>query len=31
MRISSVFYFNILTCLQCFDAVGWAEGRASDL
>jgi len=25
-----VFYF-ILFCLQCFDAVGWAAGRASGL
>jgi len=23
--------FSILFCLQCFDAVGWAAGRASSL
>ena len=23
--------FNIMLCLQCFDAVGWAAGRASGL
>jgi len=23
--------YQIVLCLQCFDAVGWAAGRASDL
>ena len=23
--------FSVSSCLQCFDAVGWAAGRASDL
>ena len=27
----SVFAFSALICLQCFDAVGWAAGRASGL
>jgi len=22
---------NVLSCLQCFDAVGWVAGRASGL
>jgi len=25
------FAFSALICLQCFDAVGWAAGRASGL
>jgi len=31
--ISVIFRFFIvcLVCLQCFDAVGWAAGRASGL
>ena len=24
-------YYTIIYCLQCFDAVGWAAGRASGL
>ena len=30
---SNVFYFIVFkkNCLQCFDAVGWATGRASGL
>jgi len=27
MKIDSLVY--IYSCLQCFDAVGWTEGRAS--
>jgi len=23
--------YSVNACLQCFDAVGWAAGRASDL
>ena len=35
-RYLSVLYFLLmlmwsLECLQCFDAVGWAAGRASGL
>ena len=26
-----VFCFQVYLCLQCFDAVGWAAGRASGL
>ena len=26
-----VFRFGFAECLQCFDAVGWAAGRASGL
>jgi len=26
-----VVLFNIVSCLQCFDTVGWAAGRASGL
>ena len=26
-----LLYFFLLKCLQCFDAVGWAAGRASGL
>ena len=26
-----VIMFLLVICLQCFDAVGWAAGRASDL
>ena len=26
-----VSYVNLLMCLQCFDSVGWAAGRASGL
>jgi len=26
-----IFAFSALICLQCFDAVGWAAGRASGL
>jgi len=29
--LSCALYFNCLGCLQCFDAVGWAAGRASCL
>ena len=26
-----ITYISLLTCLQCFDAVGWVSGRASGL
>ena len=26
-----VTVFMVIVCLQCFDAVGWAAGRASGL
>jgi len=25
------FWFRVVVCLQCFDAVGWAAGRACGL
>jgi len=32
LQVSSVNYMSVLYfCLQCFDAVGWAAGRASGL
>ena len=37
LLFSASYYLHILTiafsalCLQCFDAVGWAAGRASGL
>ena len=27
----AVLFFCVFWCLQCFDAVGWVEGRASGL
>jgi len=32
-RCGGIFVANLLVnlCLQCFDAVGWAAGRASGL
>jgi len=30
-RVEATFAFIALNCLQCFDAVGWAAGRASGL
>ena len=33
-QLVTIIYFSItgiLLCLQCFDAVGWAAGRASGL
>ena len=30
-RLLLLFLYLILTCLQCFDAVGWAAGRATGL
>ena len=29
--MSKLLAFSALTCLQCFDAVGWAAGRAPGL
>ena len=26
-----LYLLVLISCLQCFDAVGWAEGRASSL
>jgi len=26
-----IFYLILYACLQCFDTVGWAAGRASGL
>jgi len=33
IRVWAAFTFRLLmiVCLQCFDAVGWAAGRASSL
>ena len=27
----NMFYLIVMQCLQCFDTVGWAAGRASGL
>ena len=29
--VNNVVYIEYIECLQCFDAVGWAAGRASGL
>jgi len=29
--VNVCFFFISVVCLQCFDAVGWAAGRASGL
>ena len=33
VQLQSIFTLDVLApyCLQCFDAVGWAAGRASGL
>jgi len=30
-EICSLFLLTVIICVQCFDAVGWAAGRASGL
>ena len=31
LRDTGSYFSLLLTCLQCFDSVGWAAGRASGL
>ena len=31
LHVVSVLFVSFILCLQCFDAVGWAAGRASGL
>jgi len=31
MKMSKLLHLPLKTCLQCFDTVGWAAGRASCL
>jgi len=31
IQIGFTFWYWVTRCLQCFDAVGWAAGRASGL